>query len=577
MFITQMNLQTYVKQIITILIMVMFISCDKDFNEIGTDIVGGDNDHYLLDKTTEFSVMAYNQKLGPVAMNNLPINPLGIYTNPAFGTTTANFVTQLEVASTSLNRTFNNVDPSLYQTLPIVDSVILNIPYFSKLKTTTTNSSGEVVKTYQLDSIYGTANSKFRLSIHESNYYLRNLDPETQFTEQQAFYNDNQAVENNITPGRLNNAPLVNTEFIKNADGRENEQFYFNKNEQITKTKNDENEVVLARSVPSMRLHLDNNFFLNKIINAPSGQLANNDVFKNYFRGLFFKVESLGNTNSMAMLNFAGGTVTVYYREDSKVTDAQGVVTYNKVDKTFLMNLSGNTVSLQSNSNENADYLTATNSPAEASRLYLKGGQGSMAIIDLFGPDTNGNGVADELEDLRTRGWLINEANLTFYIDKDKVSNPLTVEPNRIFLFDLNNRRTLIDYTFDQTTFPGYAKQNKFVHGGYILDDEGKNLSQAKDQTTGIVTKKGTKYKIRITDHVKNLVRKDSTNVRLGLVVTETIGNVGFTKLKTPIGTIKTVPTMSAVNPLGTVLYGSHSSVADDKRLKLEIYYTKPN
>jgi hypothetical protein len=34
MFITQMNLQTYVKQIITILIMVMFISCDKDFNEI---------------------------------------------------------------------------------------------------------------------------------------------------------------------------------------------------------------------------------------------------------------------------------------------------------------------------------------------------------------------------------------------------------------------------------------------------------------------------------------------------------------------------------------------------------------
>jgi hypothetical protein len=94
---------------------------------------------------------------------------------------------------------------------------------------------------------------------------------------------------------------------------------------------------------------------------------------------------------------------------------------------------------------------------------------------------------------------------------------------------------------------------------------------------TGIVTKKGTKYKIRITDHVKNLVRKDSTNVRLGLVVTETIGNVGFTKLKTPIGTIKTVPTMSALNPLGTILYGSHSSIADDKRLKLEIYYTKPN
>ena len=290
-----MNLDSITKQILSLFVIVSLVSCDKDFNEIGTDIVGGDNNHYLGDKSTEYTVQAYNQKLGPVATNNLPINPLGIFSNPAFGTTTANFVTQLEIASASLNRTFNNVDPTLYQTLPIVDSVILNIPYFSKLKTTTTNEDGEILKTYQLDSIYGESGSKFRLSIHESNYFLRNLDPETQFTEQQSFYNDNQGVENNITPGRLNNAPLENTAFIKNADGRENEAFYFNKKEQITKTKNDDNEDVLARSVPSMRLHLDNNFFLNKIINAPSGQLVNNDVFKNYFRGLYFKVESLGN------------------------------------------------------------------------------------------------------------------------------------------------------------------------------------------------------------------------------------------------------------------------------------------
>lgn len=572
-----MNLDSITKQILSLFVIVSLVSCDKDFNEIGTDIVGGDNNHYLGDKSTEYTVQAYNQKLGPVATNNLPINPLGIFSNPAFGTTTANFVTQLEIASASLNRTFNNVDPTLYQTLPIVDSVILNIPYFSKLKETTTNEDGEILKTYQLDSIYGESGSKFRLSVHESNYYLRNLDPETQFTEQQVFFNDNQGVENNITPGRLNNAPLENTAFIKNADGRENEAFYFNKKEQITKTKNDDNEDVLARSVPSMRLHLDNNFFLNKIINAPSGQLVNNDVFKNYFRGLYFKVESLGNSNSLAMMNFAGGTVTVYYREDSKVTDAQGVVTFNKVDKSFVMNLTGNTISLQSNSNENTDYLTATNSTTEATSLYLKGGQGSMAVIDLFGPDTDGNGIADELEEIRTRGWLINEANLTFYIDKDKMQNSISVEPNRILLYDLNNKTTLIDYVYDQTTFPGYSKQNKYVHGGYVLDGNNKHLSQAKDEDTEIVTKKGTKYKIRITDHIKNLIRNDSTNVRLGLVVTETITNVGFTKLKTPIGIIDKIPTMSALNPLGTVLHGSHSSVADDKRLKLEIYYTKPD
>jgi hypothetical protein len=36
---------------------------------------------------------------------------------------------------------------------------------------------------------------------------------------------------------------------------------------------------------------------------------------------------------------------------------------------------------------------------------------------------------------------------------------------------------------------------------------------------------------------------------------------------------------MSVVNPLGTILYGSNLPVTDpnyDKRLKLEIFYTKP-
>jgi hypothetical protein len=31
------------------------------------------------------------------------------------------------------------------------------------------------------------------------------------------------------------------------------------------------------------------------------------------------------------------------------------------------------------------------------------------------------------------------------------------------------------------------------------------------------------------------------------------------------------------MNPLGTILFGGKSTVPVDKRLKLEIYYTKPN
>jgi hypothetical protein len=36
-------------------------------------------------------------------------------------------------------------------------------------------------------------------------------------------------------------------------------------------------------------------------------------------------------------------------------------------------------------------------------------------------------------------------------------------------------------------------------------------------------------------------------------------------------------PRASVMSPLGTILYGSKSTVPVDKRLKLQIYYTKSN
>ena len=76
---------------------------------------------------------------------------------------------------------------------------------------------------------------------------------------------------------------------------------------------------------------------------------------------------------------------------------------------------------------------------------------------------------------------------------------------------------------------------------------------------------------------MRNLINNDSTNVRLGLSVTESINNVAFSKLKTPNANVISAPSMSVANPLGTILYGSHSSVPEDKRLKIQIYYTKPD
>ena len=212
--------KSFLQPILLGLITLLFASCDKDFNELGTDIVG--DDHFGSEKNTDVTIKAYNQKLGAVASNNLAINPLGFYQNPAFGTTEANFVTQVEMAS--VNPTFNNTDPEDYDVNPTaIDSVIMEIPYFCHLDEET--DIVDNVRTYIMDSIYGSPTSKFKLSVYQSNYYLRDLDPSQALTSQQPFYSDENTVfDNNKIPVLLNDAPLTNvTDGIQNADGHENE------------------------------------------------------------------------------------------------------------------------------------------------------------------------------------------------------------------------------------------------------------------------------------------------------------------------------------------------------------------
>jgi hypothetical protein len=136
--------------------------------------------------------VAHNQKIGPVDATNLPINALGIYNDPAFGKTTAHFATQLNLATLAPTIGANAV----------VDSVYLSVPYFSTIKTTNTDGS----RVYELDSIYG-GQAPIKLSVFESNYFMRDLDPSTGFTESQSFYTDQTPIFENAKVGsRLNNA-----------------------------------------------------------------------------------------------------------------------------------------------------------------------------------------------------------------------------------------------------------------------------------------------------------------------------------------------------------------------------------
>jgi hypothetical protein len=574
--------KSFFKAILFCVTAALFVSCDKDFNEIGSDIV--DNDHYGFEMYDDASVVAYNQRIGAVQTNkttsstvNLPVNTLGYYSHHVFGKTTASFVTQLELAT--VNPTFG--------INPVIKNVVLTIPYFSHLDDTNDDGS----HTYILDSLRGS--EKIKLSVYASNYYLRDLDPATGFQESQKYYSDQ-------TPdfdANIDATPVsvrLNDSVVPGAGVQsQNNQFFFDPAEIVTYKTVDGAQEVDKRIPPQMQLSLNKAFFQNKIFGSgAAGNLVNNNLFKEYFRGLYFKAEATGQQGSMAQLNFKQGKVTITYMVNTSSTDT------TPIEKTFVLNMAGNTVNVFENQ-DNPNYVNAVTNTDPVNgdqKLYVKGGQGSMAVIDLFGKTDNystyvdddndsttpkvpsgaANGVPDQLDYIRSEGWLINDAMLTFWIDRSSDAMAATVpELNRIYLYDLTNNRPLVDYYTDVSTYGSDPKRNKDIHGGILI----------KDTVLPVANRRGLKYSIRITNHIKNLVKdfspNDSTNVRLGLVVTESINNVSNAKLKTPIlsgGTIiDRVPAASVGNPLGTVLYGSHPAVAEDKRLKLVIYYTKPN
>jgi hypothetical protein len=505
---------SFFKIIPFLLFVVLFNSCDKEYNVIGADLIGESS--FDLVKL-ESPVIAYNQKIGPIQSNNLEVNALGIYDNPSFCTTRANFNTQVALAV--VNPTFNKT--------AIITSVVLSVPYFYDKKQTTTNATTGV-NTYVLDSIYGPLGAKFKLSVYESGYYMRDLDPADQFLKPQKYYTDQNGEFDVLKkPTLLNNS-------IKTS---QNTEFFFSPAELAVSTKDATTGVVTTtKTTPGMQLDLDIPFFTKKLITeAPAGVLATNDLFKDYFRGLYFQVESSGSPANQAMIDFRKGSITIAYEEtiDSK-----------KVYKTMKINLSGNTVSLLNQSNTNAGYANATN-PANIDpvigdeNLYVKGGEGSLAILNLFN--------AGELELMRANKYLINQASLTFFVNTTLMGSSYV--PQRIYLYNFT--------------------KNKPVYG------LGGELSKATAANGG-----GLYYKIVITDYVKNLIKNvDATNDELGLVVAEKVNSDIFYALRVPntVPGFDLVPMTSVMNPLGVILFGSKGSVPVDKRLKMEIYYTKPN
>ena len=610
------------------LTMGFFSSCEEEITTIGSGVVGAEA---FTSGTEVYDVFTYNKNVEAVRTNRLPIYQLGRFAHGVFGNTEGSITTQLQLSTPNpLFGSFrqNTEDTSdsdgVISTIEeneTVKEVYLYIPYLTVGSTDRdldgvvdaldvepenpdNDSDGDGVSNSLeraantdpwdnesldanadgindtddkpivannfaqrrvLDSIYGAIDAPFRLKVEQSTFFLRDLDPNSNFQESQAYFST-QEFSPNFVSDVLYDSEVSGELFI------DDKEILLSQEDNETTDEVDES-LTFRKLNPGIRVPLDKDFFQEYILNKEgSSELFSQSNFSTFLRGIHISLDSDAPEGLMLLLDLRFANIQITYTHDSYNANSTNDGSIEVLEKNYQINLitpnpqtgsvNGNAV----NTLINDDYPTAIAETLDTeevtSRIYVKGGAGIFAEIDLF-ETANGR---EAISQIKSENWIVNEANLVFYIDRDQLDMVGgIIEPPRLYLYNT------------QTNVPLY---NPFTDPGPTQGDPFPLLNSYPNYD-GVIQKSGEdgiKYSVKITDHINNLVLRDSTNVTLGLTLTTNILSTGSANAMLANDEERFIPVTSTLTPLGTVLFGSNIPVTDpdfDKRLKLEISYTK--
>ncbi len=592
-------------------LLLVHTSCEEDVTTIGNGVI--DENPFNSDKAI-YDVYAFNKNIEAVQTNKLPIYQIGVFNDPIYGSTTASITSQLSLAGGTGNPIFGNFAQSTednsgtdgndatIEENETVTEVVLFIPYQRNSNSDTdldgvanefdvdpedpeSDSDGDglsdnaerlagsdplnqdtdgdgildnedtetLANRYpvkrQLDSIYGNREAPFMFKVERSTYFLRDLDPNTNFLESQEFYSSQEFAPSFVSDVLFEGPVQIIDE----------QTLIFAEDDPLT----EDDESLEAPEViePGIRVLLDEAFFQTNILDKEGmPELVSNSNFKDFIRGLHLTVTPITD-DIMLLLDLRNAIITIDYEYDVIVDEVleKAESAYNLSFITGLGNapIQGNavnTIIAESYPPEISDNL---DSGTNSSRIYLKGGPGIYTEINLF--DENNDETL--INDIKSKNWIINEANLVFYVDREALDAVGGIpEPPRLYMYNTENNNPL--YNVNNENSVADSRFGAYLDYGAFLEEEN-NL--------------GMKYKIRITDHINNLVLRDSANATLGLIISPDIRISGVSTAVVDGNTDKTLPVASNLTPLGTVLYGSAANVPEEKKLKLEIFYTELN
>jgi len=600
------------KLLVSVTLILVISSCNQDFHPVGEALF---IDQTLETLTESFPTFTFQEKLKKVQTNGLPLMQLGKINHPIFGQAEASFTAQLTIPN---NLFFGNhrqqfedepddSDPNLIPENETVKFVYLDIPFFtnqddadndgvidsldadpndplsnsdgdeltdliefqSQLNPLSSDSDGDGIldhndddnatyqsgnNVYQIDSVYGNREATFNLKVYELGAYLNELDPSDNFETTQAFYSTQDYYEEGFSRAVLHDDIIsLNLDEIR-----------INYKEDDPETPDvDETLQVETRLSPRLRVPLNIGFFQENFIDKEgSTDLETSVNFQKALRGIIIRAEDFSEDLYM-LLDIQNAAVNIVYEYDDYQT--QGTLgdtsddTVEKVEKEISLAFNGIRINTLKNSLFDAavqEQLIASSNNTPTNRLYVQSGTflGKIRLFDIENQNEN-----ELIESLRGQSWLINEANLIFYIDPNLASSQELLA-QRLYLFAYNSGFPLSDYVSDGSVSNFGRNSNKKIFGG-LLEYDDNNVPY--------------RYKFNITDHISNIIRNDSINFDLGLVVNADINNITPIKAVTESEQDLVYPLTASLNPLGAILIGSHPDASsEDKKVRLELIYS---
>ena len=608
---------TFIRKIFYFASLAIFLtSCNKDYFTVGSELYNGEFEDL---NSIVFPVFSYQESTSKVATNNLPHVHLGKYNDDYYGALESSFVSQLDISYLPIFGDFSQqqeqegseIDIRVINEEEVLYAVYLDIPFFNNRNDTDTDgvidlydvdpnnsssdsdldgisdidelraelnplsndSDGDGIldpddddnagydsqrRVYEIDSIYGNRNASFDLKVYELTYYLHHLDIENNFEYNAQYFSDQDFYANGFSGQVLYDDNI-------NLNLEEVPVLYYQDDPETTVIETDQIEYYES---PRIRVPLNVEFFQRRLMNFEGlDQLKNADNFNHHLRGLIVKADNFSDDLYM-LLDISNAQVVLeynynWYNSKGTVTTDDDVIERRK--KSNAMPFGGvyvNHYSYQDPNEEVQQVISSSSEGTPSNRIFLQGPR-LTSRIKLF--TENEFDLPNVIHELASQDVIINEANLVLNIDKSAHDLSHDLLPNRLYLYSYNTGATLEDYNKDFTIDYnlGSVNANKYVFGGMLEYDS---------------NNKPDRYKFNITNHVNNIINKDSLNIDLGLVVNSNIEDITLRRAFTNPQNNKTlIPTSVIVSPYSVVLYGSHpnDSISFYKRLSLEVLYTK--